>query len=186
MNIAELLEKALEECNWDLVSDVYEMMTGKKIDPPSVDDGFDVLCNITDRLESLESSLVNALGLVKTEKNKRPRKKSTPKTKRKETKENFDSQDFSITESQRVNKPSRNISAEGKVNKFEDMQDVIAEAGRENGYDKIDDNVKPASRKRKSYSTKDVSCVECSKTFSVHPMFVRSNYTCDRCLSKRG
>lgn len=182
MNIAELLEKALEECNWDLVSDVYEMMTGKKIDPPSVDDGFDVLCNITDRLASLESNIINALGLAKTVENKRPKKKPTPKVKNKESQENIDSNDFSLGS----NKPSRKVSADGKVNKFEEMQDVIAEAGRENGYDKIDDNIKPASRKRKSYSTKDVSCVECNKKFNVHPMFARDNYTCDRCIGRRG
>ena len=90
MNIAELLEKALEECNWDLVSDVYEMMTGKKINPPTVDDGFDVLCNITDRLTSLESSIVNALGLASNDEKKRPAKKSTLKTKKKEPKESID------------------------------------------------------------------------------------------------
>ena len=182
MNIAELLEKALEECNWDLVSDVYEMMTGKKIDPPTVDDGFDVLCNITDRLASLESSIVNALGLASNNEKKKPSRKSTPKVRKKEPKESIDLNNFSAGQ----NKPSRKVSAEGKVNKFEDMQDAIAEAGRESGYDKINDNVKPTSRRRKSYSTKDVNCVECNKTFSVHPMFVRDNYTCDKCISRRG
>jgi hypothetical protein len=178
MNIAELLEKALEECNWDFVSDVYEMMTGKRIEPPAPDDVFDMLCNISDKIANIEYSL--------STENKEPVKvKKQSKTTRKKqstAKKTENKTDFSVASS----KPSRKISGENRENKFEQMTDAIYEAEKENGYDQINDNVKPTSRKRNSYSDKSVTCIECSKTFNVHPMFARSNYTCDRCLGKRG
>ena len=66
------------------------------------------------------------------------------------------------------------------------MQDIIAEAEKETGYDKINDNVKPSNRSRKSYSTKSVNCTECGSSNEVNPLFARDTYICDRCLQRRG
>lgn len=174
MNIAELLQKALEECNWEFVSDVYEMMTGKRIEPPAPDDVFDMLSNISEKISNLESNLLS--DKKQPIKNKKPVKKvSTPKKTEVQS-------DFSVAS----NKPSRKISGQLRENKFEQMSDVIHEAERESGYDKINDKIKPTSRSRRAYADKSVTCTECNKTFKVNPMFVRDNYICDRCLGKRG
>lgn len=174
MNIANLLQKALEECNWEFVSDVYEMMTGKRIEPPTPDDVFDVLSNISERISNLESNLLSEH--KKPTKRKRAVKKaSTPK--KAEVKS-----DFSVASE----KKSRKISGDNRENKFEQMTDIMEEAEKESGYDKINDDIKPTSRNRKTYSEKNVKCSECDKTFKVHPMFVRENYVCDRCIGRRG
>jgi len=176
MNIAELLQKALEECNWDFVADVYEMMTGKRIDPPSPDDVFDILSNISEKISNLEANLIsNPKQLSKSEKKSKTPKKTMPSEKENDS-------NFSVASS----KPSRKISGSNKANKFESMTDIMHEVEKETGYDKINDNVKPTSRNRKSYSEKNVVCNECGKSFNVHPMFVRDNYVCDRCIGRRG
>jgi hypothetical protein len=174
MNIADLLQKALEECNWEFVSDVYEIMTGKKIEPPAPDDVLDMLSNISEKISNLESNLLS--DKKQSVKKKKPvNKVATPKKTEVQS-------DFSVASS----KPSRKISGQTRENKFEQMLDVIHEAERESGYDKINDKIKPTSRSRKAYANKSVICNECNKTFKVNPMFVRDNYICDRCLGKRG
>lgn len=174
MNIANLLQKALEECNWEFVSDVYEMMTGKRIEPPTPDDVFDMLSNISERISNLESNLLSE-EKKSTKRKKAVKKVSTPK------KADVKS-DFSVASE----KKSRKISGDNRENKFEQMTDVVKEAEKESGYDKINDDIKPTSRNRKTYSEKNVKCSECDKTFKVHPMFVRENYVCDRCIGRRG
>lgn len=74
---------------------------------------------------------------------------------------------------------------EKKVNRFEQMVDILPEVDKEDGFDKINDNVKPTSRNRPKFSQKQVTCRECGKTNEVHPMFAKENYICDRCLNRR-
>jgi hypothetical protein len=174
MNIAKLLEKALEECNWEFVSDVYEMMTGKRIEPPEPDDVFNMLASISEKISNLESNLLSD--------KKQSVKKKNPAQKTSISKKTDVQADFSVAS----NKPSRKISEQFRENRFEQMTDVIHEAERESGYDKINDKIKPSSRQRKAYADKSVTCHECGNTSKVNPMFARENYICDRCLGKRG
>jgi rubrerythrin len=141
-----------------------------------------MVCDLGDRITKLESNLTNALnGVISNNTEvKKPMKKSRKKATVKKSENN--KHDFAI----KTNKPSRKVSGNNRKNKFEDMTDIIFEAEREQGYDKINDKIKPTSRDRKSYSTKAVKCVECNKNFDVHPMFVRDNYVCDRCIGRRG
>lgn len=178
MNIADLLQKALEECNWEFVSDVYEMMTGKRIDPPEPDDVFDMLCNISDKISNLESNLLSE-NKTAGKKRKYTKKSNTKSTNQKKLPESID---FSVASE----KKSRKISGDNRENKFEQMTGVMEEAEKESGYDKINDDIKPTSRNRKTYSEKSVKCSECNNAFKVHPMFVRENYVCDRCIGRRG
>jgi hypothetical protein len=178
MNIANLLQKALEECNWEFVSDVYEMMTGQRIDPPEPDDVFDMLCNISDKIANLESNLLSEN--KNTSKKRKYTKKSAAKIASK--KKSPEPINFSVASE----KKSRKISGDNRENKFEQMTGIMEEAEKESGYDKINDDIKPTSRNRKTYSEKNVKCSECDKTFKVHPMFVRENYLCDRCIGRRG
>lgn len=174
MNIAELLQKALEECNWEFVADVYEMMTGKRVEPPEPDDVLDILDGISKRISNLEYNFLSDKKET-TKKKKEVIKTDSPKKIEEKT-------DFSVAS----NKPSRKISGENRENKFEQMFDVVNEAERESGYEKINDKIEPTARARKAYSDKSVTCGECNKTLKVNPIFVRDNYVCDRCLGKRG
>lgn len=172
MNIAELLKKALADADWTSVSEAYYMLSGERMIEPGETDVFSMFTSIMNKLDDVMES--------KPEKKPRTpaKKKSRTSVKKKPEVDN----DFSI----RSNKPSRSIADRQFENKFETMNDVIAEAERESGYDKINDNIKPTSRSRKSYKTKTVKCIECSKSSDVNPVFAKENYICDNCLQRRG
>lgn len=160
MNISQLLEDGINENNWELIAKAYTMITGNEIDVP---ENNNALSDILDRISKLEKRPKNSKG--------KPQKKTIVNNK------------FEV----KSNKSSRNILDRDKKNKFEDMyDDVSAEAGQDQGFDKIDDNAPRSARNRKSYSEKSVSCSSCGKSYNVHPMFARENYICDKCIPRRG
>jgi hypothetical protein len=92
------------------------------------------------------------------------------------------------TKSNKTSKTGRKKATakqEEKINRFEQMVDILPEVDKEDGFDKINDNIKPTSRNRPKFSQKQVTCRECGKTNEVHPMFAKENYICDRCLNRR-
>lgn len=70
-----------------------------------------------------------------------------------------------------------------RTNKFESQKTDLPEE-EILGYDAVDDNVKPVNRSRTPYKAKDVNCIGCKKTFSLHPTLVRKPYRCDNCITK--
>jgi hypothetical protein len=68
-------------------------------------------------------------------------------------------------------------------NKFEEMMGLTID--KEEGYDKINDNVARTPRSRKQYNPELITCNSCNKTFNVNPMFKKENYICDRCVAKK-
>lgn len=71
-------------------------------------------------------------------------------------------------------------------NKFDTMTDLLGDAAKENGFDKINDNIKPCERNRPAFSYKNVTCRECNRSMDVHPMFAKENYVCDKCVGRMG
>jgi DNA-directed RNA polymerase subunit RPC12/RpoP len=68
-------------------------------------------------------------------------------------------------------------------NRFEDMENL--DIDKPDGYDKIDDSTPRSKRSRKSYASVELSCSNCGKKVSTHPMFKKDNFVCDRCVSKK-
>lgn len=108
-----------------------------------------------------------------------PKKKGRGRPKKISIKEESKEEDFS------VKRKTKDRKVSFKSNKFESMKDAIAEAGKEEGFDKINDDVRITERNRKKFEYKKVTCTQCNKSFDVHPLFARSSYTCDSCLGKR-
>ena len=69
------------------------------------------------------------------------------------------------------------VQAEKKefVNNFNPGLDAEAEEG----YDLINDNVKPVERKRKPHKNVSVFCQDCQKNIEINPQFKREPYFCD-------
>jgi hypothetical protein len=163
--IVDLLGDGLNNNDWNLISEAYELFTGEVIEVKSQDPS-DMLAMMMQRLEKLENT-------KQTSNNKKK-----DKTKQEDKKES----NFSVES----NRKSRKVTDRKVENKFDRMQDIIAEAGREEGFDRINDNVKPSDRSRRPYQPKMVKCSECNSDHEVHPLFARDNYTCDRCIQRRG
>lgn len=68
-------------------------------------------------------------------------------------------------------------------NKFEEMGDLDVE--KPEGYDAIKDDIKPAKRNRKAYTTVDIECKSCNKKVSINPIFKKEIFVCDKCIGKR-
>ena len=66
-----------------------------------------------------------------------------------------------------------------KIRKFENKFNPDLEADEEEGYDSIDDSVKPVARERKPHQKADVFCQDCRQTISVDPQFAKDPYYCD-------
>lgn len=81
-------------------------------------------------------------------------------------------------------RPSKNKRQSG--NRFDTMTDLLGDAAKENGFDKINDNIKPCERNRPAFSYKNVTCRECNRSMDVHPMFAKENYVCDKCVGRMG
>ena len=177
--VADLLHEAITDSEWSLVSEAYHILCGERIDIPEPieeDDTTALLKQMMSRLDSLE----NEKQAVKPKKKKRrPRKKKVEEEPVSKAED-----DFTVSGTNRSRKVSDRVMSDKK---FEDMEDVISEAGRDNGLDQIND--KQTNRKRntrKKYKQVNVTCGSCSNTFQVNPMFARENYTCDGCLVRRG
>ena len=69
------------------------------------------------------------------------------------------------------------LQAEKKefVNNFDPGLDTEAEEG----YELVNDNVKPVERKRKPHKNVSVFCQDCQKNIEINPQFKREPYFCD-------
>ena len=180
--VRELLYEGIIDSNWECISEAYQMMSGEKVDIPESEPAdqlsinFQVeLKNMMERREKLEEKDPPK---KKTRQSRSKVQKSKPKV--------YEDLCTEVRQDENFSKPkkSRKVESSGR-NKFDDMQDAIAEAGRETGFDKINDNVKPSERNRRHYKPASVSCDNCGKSFEVNPQFVRENYVCDRCITRR-
>lgn len=68
-------------------------------------------------------------------------------------------------------------------NKFEDMVDLDTE--KPEGYEALNDDIKPTKRSRRAYTPIDVECASCHKHFAINPLFKKDFFTCDKCVGKR-
>jgi hypothetical protein len=175
--VIDLLSSALENKDWSCVSESYFLLTGEEKDIENYENPLD---QNTNELFSILMERIDRLEENKT--NNRSKSKNSSADKKKPTKVN---QDDEVNFSLDIPKKSRKVQST-RENKFEKMTDVLIEAEKENGFDKIKDNVKPSERNRKQYTPKNVQCTECNKSYEVHPLFAKDNYTCDKCISKRG
>jgi hypothetical protein len=66
-----------------------------------------------------------------------------------------------------------------KSSAFENKFSPGLEIDDEEGYDKINDAVKPVARTRRAHKQSEVFCQDCKKTISVDPMFKKEPYYCD-------
>lgn len=177
--VADLLHEAITDSEWSLVSEAYYILCGERIDipePPQEADMAAMLQQMMSRLDNLENNKEPA----------RPkRKKGRPKKRKVEEPVSKEEDDFSVDGENRSRKVSDRAESE---NKFEDMEDVISEAGRDSGFDQINDSKNPKRKRntRRKYKQASVTCGSCNNTFQVNPMFARENYTCDGCLTRRG
>ena len=74
-----------------------------------------------------------------------------------------------------MDKDKTNAEKKEFVNKF----DPGLDADEEDGYDLINDNVKPVQRKRKAHKNVKVFCQDCQKNIEVDPQFKKEPYFCD-------
>lgn len=166
----DLLFYGIDKSDWSSITEAYFILTGKEVAVPNVvvdsDDTNAMLAQMIDRLNKLENN-----------------NKPTKNKKKSVSKHDVSDQEFVA---EKTRQSPRTVVKKNRENKFEAMQDAVAEAERERGFDQINDNVKPVERSRKSYTPKQVKCSECGVPNQVHPLFVRDNYTCDRCLQRRG
>lgn len=74
-----------------------------------------------------------------------------------------------------MDKNKTNAEKKEFVNKFDPSLDT----DKEDGYDLINDNVKPVQRKRKAHKNVKVFCQDCQKNIEVDPQFKKEPYFCD-------
>ena len=74
-----------------------------------------------------------------------------------------------------MDKDKTNAEKKEFVNKFDPGLDT----DEEDGYDLINDNVKPVQRKRKAHKNVKVFCQDCQKNIEVDPQFKKEPYFCD-------
>lgn len=164
--IGFMLEEAIDKRDWGLVCQVFSELTGEE---KTVKDDK----NTNSFSKEFLSALRKELGQEKKTQPKKPSPKKAVKPKQ--------SDDFTV---ERKKKKASPVVPNGK-NKFDSMHDAIAESGQDKNFDKIDDNVKPTERARKPFFERQVECTECNKTDKVHPMFIKENYVCDKCVQKK-
>lgn len=151
------LEEAALERDWFFVCDAYKVLFGTELD---LSDEPEPEENNTDKVILQMMKRIEQLEL---------KPNSAPKTKTK--------------------KPTKGLVKAGEKiswNKFDEMSGLLGEAGKEVGFDKINDKVKPVQRNRQAYKPTSVKCEACQASFEVNALFARENYTCDACLKKRG
>lgn len=149
-----MIKSGILERDWNYIKDAYLILTGNDIELPE-EEG--LIKEMMRRLERLEKG-------SKTE--TPPKKPSKVQNKTKE---------------QKVEPAKSN----GRINKFEEMaKELNLEIKKENGFDKINDNVPPTPRTRKPYTPVTLTCTRCKKTEEVNPMFKKDDYRCNNCIGK--
>lgn len=115
------------------------------------------------------------------------KKASTPKQKTTRKKKEVKKDEFDFTVSRNENESNAKPVKWSGENKFDEMIDqMTAEATKEQGFDRINDNVERSPRTRPKYKTIDVTCDSCNKDFSINPIYkTKEKYTCDVCIAKR-
>jgi len=158
-DIISLMQHGVENSDWSYIVTAYSFLTGQEIELPS-------------KAENPENASINILlaRLEKLESNLAPSTKKPVQTRK----------------GKATKKPAKiEINKNEKTNKFDEMDYLISEVGKEKGFENIDDNIERAERKRKPYKPVDVICSVCNKNLQVHPQFAREIYTCDRCIGRR-
>lgn len=74
-----------------------------------------------------------------------------------------------------MDKNKTNAEKKEFVNNFDPSLDTETEEG----YELINDNVKPVERKRKPHKNVSVFCQDCQKNIEINPQFKREPYFCD-------
>jgi len=74
-----------------------------------------------------------------------------------------------------MNKNKTESTKKEFINKFDPGLDT----DEEDGYDAINDNIKPVERTRKPHQDVSVFCQDCQKTITVNPQFKREPYFCE-------
>ena len=74
-----------------------------------------------------------------------------------------------------MDKNKTNAEKKEFVNNFDPGLDTEVEEG----YELINDNVKPVERKRKPHKNVSVFCQDCQKNIEINPQFKREPYFCD-------
>lgn len=152
-----LLRDAIDEQDWNLVVEAYLLLTGEELDAPKTPDNpGDILSELMSRMSKLEG------------------KETSQKPKSVKTVEEIGP--IIPTKSARSKK---NVHS---TNKFDEMTDLLSEVGKESGFKKINDKVKPIKRSRKPYRPAKVVCIKCKKTFEINPVLAKDNYQCDDCI----
>lgn len=158
--ISSKLETAIDTQDWQMVCEVFYALTGVNKEIPH-----DASATVDQVREEVLSSIMSMFSGKKPKTKKAPKKQKLPSN---------------------VSNSKQTQKSNGKVNKFETMQDSYAsEAFKDSGFDKINDNVTPAERTRKAFSMQSIRCNECGRNNEVHPMFAKEHYVCDRCLGRR-
>jgi hypothetical protein len=157
--LASILEEAIDKKDWDLVCQAYSELTGET---KEIEDEQSMVIN------DLKSEILASIREELKQAQKQPSTKAKPSAKNKS----------------KLTTAKKQVDA--NLNKFEQMQQSYnEEAFKENGFDKINDKVQPSQRTRKAFTMAKITCSECGKSNEVHPMFVKENYVCDRCLRRR-
>ena len=155
-SVASTLESAVDGQDWSLVIEAYNLLTGLDLDEPKTPDNpGDILSELMGRLSRLEEKR-------SVEKPQAQKKSKIPKA----------PEVIKTTKSKTVR----------STNKFEEMTDLLSEVGKEPGFKKINDKVKPIKRSRRPYKPARVECSKCKKTYEISPALARENYQCDGCI----
>lgn len=68
---------------------------------------------------------------------------------------------------------------ESEKKEFVNNFDPGLDQDKEDGYNTVDDDIKPVERKRKPYTDVEVFCQDCKKNITIHPQFKRDPYHCE-------
>ena len=145
------LKEGIETGNTALIEEGYSLLTGDEISFPSKSETFRPL--VTRELAPIGVKVSI------------PIETYTPEP------ENVEILEMDFT----MDKDKTNAKKKEFVNKF----DPGLDADEEDGYDLINDNVKPVQRKRKAHKNVKVFCQDCQKNIEVDPQFKKEPYFCD-------
>jgi hypothetical protein len=146
------LKEGIETGNTALIEEGYSLLTGEEISfPPS---------DIANKPETVEKVSI-------------PIETYTPEPENVQILITNSESDFTMDHIRAKN--TTNAEKKEFVNKFDPGLDV----DEEDGYDLINDNIKPTERTRKAHKNVKVFCQDCQKNIEVDPQFKKEPYFCD-------